>query len=108
MRIGDKVLIPFPFSELNKTKVRPAVVITETKDKYKDLVVSAISSVVPKKLSEREFVIESDNVNKLRVNSIVKTDRIVTVKRNEMIAELGKLTDRELQTFKSILLEMIR
>jgi hypothetical protein len=72
------------------------------------LVVSAISSVVPKKLSEREFVIESDNVNKLRVNSIVKTDRIVTVKRNEMIAELGKLTDRELQTFKSILLEMIR
>lgn len=108
MRIGDKVLIPFPFSELNKTKVRPAVVITETKDKYKDLVVSAISSVVPKKLSEREFVIESDTVNKLRVNSIVKTDRIVTVKRNEMIAELGKLTDRELQTFKSILLEMIR
>jgi hypothetical protein len=49
MRIGEIILIPFPFSELNKTKVRPAVVITETKDKYQDLVVSAISSVVPKK-----------------------------------------------------------
>ena len=108
MRIGEIILIPFPFSELNKTKVRPAVVITETKDKYKDLVVSAISSVVPKNLSEREFVIESGNFNNLRVNSIVKTDRIVTVKRNEMIAELGKLTDKELQTFKSILTEMIR
>ena len=110
MRIGEIILIPFPFSELNKTKVRPAVVITETetKDKYKDLVVSAISSVVPKNLSEREFVIESGNMNNLRVNSIVKTDRIVTVKRNEMIAELGKLTDKELQTFKSILTEMIR
>ncbi|KAF0239345.1 MAG: hypothetical protein FD181_325 [Prolixibacteraceae bacterium] len=108
MRIGEIILIPFPFSELNKTKVRPAVVITETKDKYKDLVVSAISSVVPKNLSEREFVIESGNMNNLRVNSIVKTDRIVTVKRNEMIAELGKLTGKELQTFKSILTEMIR
>lgn len=108
MRIGEIILIPFPFSELNKTKVRTAVVITETKDKYKDLVVSAISSVVPKNLSEREFVIESGNMNNLRVNSIVKTDRIVTVKRNEMIAELGKLTGKELQTFKSILTEMIR
>jgi mRNA interferase MazF len=107
MRIGEIILIPFPFSELNKTKVRPAVVITETKDKYKDLVVSAISSVVPENLSEREFVIESGNINNLRVNSIVKTDRIVTVKRNEMIAVLGNLTDKELQTFKSILIEII-
>ena len=108
MRIGEIILIPFPFSELNKTKVRPAVVITETKDKYKDLVISAISSVVPKNLSEREFIIESGHTNNLRVNSIVKVDRIVTVKRHEMIAELGKLSDKELQTFKVILSEMIR
>ena len=108
MRIGEIILIPFPFSELYKTKVRPAVVITETKDKYQDLVVSAISSVVPKKISEREFIIVAGNTNNLRVNSIVKTDRIVTVKRNEMIAALGKLTDEELQRFKSILSEMIR
>jgi len=30
MIIGDIVLIPFSFSELTKTKVRTAVVITET------------------------------------------------------------------------------
>jgi len=108
MRIGEIILIPFPFSELNKPKVRPAVVITETKDKYQDLVVSAISSVVPKKISEREFIIVAGNTYNLRVNSIVKTDRIVTVKRNEMIAALGKLTDEELHRFKSILNEMIR
>lgn len=107
MRMGEIILIPFPFSELNKTKVRPAVVITETKDKYKDLVVSAISSVLPEKLSDREFIINTGNTNNLRVVSVVKTDRIVTVKRNELIAKLGKLTDNELQTFKSILIEMV-
>jgi len=32
----------------------------------------------------------------------------VTVKRHEIIAELGKLSDKELQTFKVILIEMIR
>ena len=108
MNIGDIVLIPFPFSELSQVKVRPAVVITETKDKYKDLVVSAISSVVPTKRSEREFIIAKSEKNNLRVRSVVKTDRIVTVKRERVIAVIGKLTDNELSKFKSILLAMIR
>ena len=107
MDIGDIVLIPFPFSELTKTKVRPAVVITETKDKYKDIVVSAISFIVPKRLSMREFVVDSGGDNNLRVKSIVKADRIVTVKRQDIIAKLGKLTVKELQVFKTILSEII-
>ena len=45
MRIGEIILIPFPFSELNKSKVRPAVVITETKDElqtFKDILIKMI------------------------------------------------------------------
>jgi DMSO/TMAO reductase YedYZ molybdopterin-dependent catalytic subunit len=57
MTIGQIILIPFPFAEFNQKKVRPAVVITETADKYKDVVVSAISSVVPSKTSSREFIV---------------------------------------------------
>jgi len=108
MKIGDLVLIPFPFSELSQVKVRPAVVITETKDKFKDLVVSAISSVVPSKITEREFIIPTSVKNNLRVKSVVKADRIVTVKKEKVIAVMGKLTDTELSKFKSILLKMIR
>ncbi|MFW5756392.1 MAG: type II toxin-antitoxin system PemK/MazF family toxin [Tangfeifania sp.] len=108
MNIGEIVLIPFPFSELSRVKVRPAVVITETKDKYKDLVVSAISSVVPTKISEREFILAKNDTNNLRVKSIVKADRIVTIKRERVITVMGKLTDNELSKFRSILLAMIR
>lgn len=108
MTIGDIILIPFPFAEFNQKKVRPAVVITETADKYKDVVVSAISSVVPSKTSSREFIVLPGESNLLRVKSVVKSDRIVTVKREDIIAELGKLSDRELNTFKSILAEMIQ
>jgi len=108
MNIGDIILIPFPFAETTKTKVRPAVVITETEDKYRDLVVSAISSVVPEKLSEREFLIVPGEFNQLRIKSIVKVDRIVTVKRENTIANLGKLTDDEINIFKSKLIRMIR
>lgn len=41
MKTGDIILIPFPFAEITHVKVRPAVVIAITKDKYKDVVVSA-------------------------------------------------------------------
>ena len=30
MKIGDIILIPFPYAEMNNIKLRPAVVITET------------------------------------------------------------------------------
>jgi mRNA-degrading endonuclease toxin of MazEF toxin-antitoxin module len=89
-------------------KGRPAVVITETGDKFRDVVVSAISSVVPSKTSFREFIVFPGGTNRLRIKSVVKSDRIVTIKREDIIAELGKLSELELNTFKSILSEMIR
>jgi mRNA interferase MazF len=108
MKIGDIILIPFPYAELTKTKVRPAVVIAETIDKYKDLVVSSISSVVPTEISPREILLRPNGINILRANSIVKVDRIVTLKRTDVIADLGKLSVKELTEFKSILNSLIK
>jgi mRNA interferase MazF len=81
MKIGDIILIPFPFSEMTHKKIRPAVVITETAYKYKDIVISAISSVVPCQISRREIILEPNQTNLLRVQSIIKVDRIVTLKK---------------------------
>lgn len=108
MKIGEIILIPFPYDELTDKKVRPAVVITETDDKYKDLVVSAISSIIPSKLSSREILINPGKLNNLRVELLIKVDRIVTVKRADKIADLGKLSTKELSEFKRILLEIIK
>ncbi len=108
MKIGDIVLIPFPFVELTNKKVRPAVVIAETADKYKDIVVSAISSVVPKKLSKREIVLQPNQINMLRVPSVLKVDRIVTLKREDKIADLGNLSKSEISEFKAVLSEMVK
>ena len=96
MKTGDLILIPFPFAELTNRKIRPAVVIATTKDKFRDLIVAAISSVIPQKLSENEILLEPDKTNKLRVKSVIKVDRIGTLKKEDKIAELGKLSEREL------------
>lgn len=108
MEIGDIILIPFPFAELTNIKVRPAVVITETADRYKDIVVAAVSSVVPEKLSAREILLKPSKVNLLRVESVLKADRIVTLKREDKIADLGKLSISELAEFKSKLADVIK
>jgi mRNA interferase MazF len=100
MKTGEIVLIPFPFAELTNKKVRPAIVICETKDFYKDIVVCAISSVVPKNFTENEMLLKKDAVNNLRVDSVAKIDRIVTAKRNDIIAALGKLSKKDLENFK--------
>jgi mRNA interferase MazF len=100
MKTGDMVLIPFPFAELTNKKVRPAVVICETKDKYKDIVVCAISSVLPTKLSANEILLKPNLINNLRVVSIIKVDRIITTKKEELIHKLGKLNSQDLIILK--------
>jgi mRNA interferase MazF len=108
MKTGDIILIPFPFAELKNTKVRPAIVITETADKYKDLVISAISSVVPDSLNMNEILINPNKTNNLRVQSVIKVDRIVTLKQRDKIANLGKLSSAEILNFKKVFSELVK
>jgi hypothetical protein len=42
MKTGEIVLIPFPFAELTNVKARLSVILAETDDRYKDIIVAAI------------------------------------------------------------------
>ncbi len=93
MKSGDIILIDFPFTIPHQSKVRPALVVTETKDKYGDIVVCAISSVYPAKLGKRELAIKSNHPDfkktGLRVDSVVKIDRIATLRKGDIITKIG-------------------
>ncbi|MBK7445831.1 MAG: type II toxin-antitoxin system PemK/MazF family toxin [Ignavibacteria bacterium] len=108
MKTGNIILVPFPFSELTNIKVRPAVVISTTKDKYEDVIVSAISSVIPDSISANEIIIESNSINNLRVKSVLKVDRIVTIKKESVIAMIGNLSENELNLFKSVFKDLVK
>jgi len=108
MKAGAIILIPFPFAELTRTKVRPAVVITETTYQYKDLVIAAISSVVPATLNKNEIFIKPAKTNNLRVQSVIKVDRIVTLKQTDKIADLGKLSTKELALFSKTFRDLLK
>ncbi|MEQ9425875.1 MAG: type II toxin-antitoxin system PemK/MazF family toxin [Cyclobacteriaceae bacterium] len=107
MKFGQIILVPFPFAELTNTKVRPAVVIGETEDRFKDLIIAAISSVVPNDVPKKSFVVKSSSISGLRVDSLIKVDRLATIKSEQVIATIGKLTPDEKQTLKKIFKSLV-
>ena len=102
MQTGDIVLVPFPFAELTQLKARPAVVVAETADRYRDIIVAAISSVVPPTLSKNECTLQPSAKNGLRVESVIKVDRLVTTKTEKVIARIGELSMVDIDRFLSI------
>jgi len=107
MKTGDIVLIPFPFAEFTQRKIRPTAVVCETKDSYRDLVLCAISSVLPASLTPNELILKQDNENGLRKDSVLKVDRIVTAKKQDVIAKNGILDPKDLARFKDKFVELI-
>jgi mRNA interferase MazF len=97
MRTGEVVLIPFPFAELTNVKARPSVIIAETDDRYKDIIVAAITSVVPSQIGKHEVMLEPSVRNGLRVRSVLKVDRLVTTKRKNIIVKLGTLSPEDIE-----------
>lgn len=76
------------------------MVISTTLDKFHDIIVSAISSVIPKRLSQNEILVRPNEFNGLRAISVIKVDRIVTLKKENIIAHLGELSDTEVKILK--------
>jgi mRNA interferase MazF len=98
MKLGDIVVVDYPFSNLVQTKIRPAVV-TFTYDKHKDIVLCLVSSAVPRKLNKGEILLQPNSLNNLRTNSVIKVYRVATVQQSKIVSKLGKLSPKELQAF---------
>lgn len=95
---GDILLVPFPFSDLSRQKARPAVVISPLRFNHRnqDVILVAISSQIPGTLDEFELEIRKDSAafapTGLRVNSVIKTAKLITMDQSLIYTILGKLT----------------
>jgi mRNA interferase MazF len=107
LKTGDVILVPFPFAEHTQVKVRPSVVICLTQDQFRDVVVAAVSSVLPIHPTRNEIIIQADSSNRLRTTSVIKVDRIVTIKSNDIITRLGELSADDLTLFKGCFKKLV-
>ncbi len=89
---GKIVLIPFPFTDLTATKLRPALVLLEGQ---RDCVVAFISSKIPPELSSTDVLISEEPEEfagtGLKRTSLVKLDKIATISRDLLIGEIGEI-----------------
>ncbi len=89
---GKIVLIPFPFTDLTSTKLRPALVLIESE---KDCVVAFMSSRVPAQRSPTEVLIRQDHEEfagtGLKRSSVVRLDKVATVSKSLMLGEIGEI-----------------
>lgn len=85
---GDIVLVPFPFTDLTSTKMRPAVVVSNKNLKGNDLIVCGITS---KSQGKGEVEIQNTDMSDggLPLTSYVKLGKIVTLDQSIIKGTLG-------------------
>jgi mRNA interferase MazF len=88
---GKIVLIPFPFTDLTATKLRPALVLHEGEA---DVVVSFISSRIEKP-KETDICIDEKHPEfkrtGLKCPSIIKLDKVATISKTLILGEIGEI-----------------
>jgi len=98
---GKIVLINFPFTDLQSSKVRPALILSI---KGEDIIILGIFSRIPE--NPRDSWIEISELNPafkqtgLKKASIIKTEKITVVHQSLIRKELGSIPSELMQQVK--------
>ena len=90
---GDVILLPYPFTDLKATKVRPAVVAASATGHYSDVFVVPLTSRLIV-LSSGEFSLIDWNSAGLNVPTAVKRG-CVLLDAGLVMRKVGSLSDRD-------------
>ena len=103
------ILLNFPFSNLKKSKVRPAIVISNNKynKKFKDVVVIPLTSNLTK--TNYDMIITNNNLEEgnLIVDSRAKINRIFSVEQKLIRLNIGKINKKTFSEMKITLSNLI-
>lgn len=109
-KFGSIVLIPFPFTDLTSTKLRPALIISKRRQEAEDVIVSFITSKKKEKLKSCEVRIKVEGKSfqetGLKVESTLRLDKIATLSKKLILGELGVLPTVVLKSLKKPFLEV--
>lgn len=93
---GKIVLLPFPFDDFSAMKVRPALCLSDEIGVHDHVVVAFISSKFPAHQEKYDFILRKEDkefsATGLRVDSVLKVNRMMTVTKKLMLRELGVLS----------------
>jgi len=95
MRRGTIVLTPFPFTDLGGRKVRPALTVSRSDRPGNDVILAFITRFQGDPVLTTNLLIEdlhpSFAQTGLKVSSVIKLDKLVTIEGSILLGELGDL-----------------
>lgn len=104
---GKIVLVPFPFTDLTASKLRPALVLLEGE---MDCVVAFISSRIPARPSEKEVLIPQEHrefrLTGLKTGSVVRLDKVATISKDVILGEIGEIGESLRKQVNRVLLNL--
>lgn len=104
MRKGDIVLIPFPFTNLTGNKLRPAVILIETKF---DLTVCFITTQLHWQETTDIFV-RPDASNGIKKLSLIKVSKIATLEKSLSLGKIGSISLEEIKLLNEKLKQLLQ
>ena len=104
MQKGDTVLIPFPFTDLSGNKLRPAVVLAETKA---DITVCFITTQLQWQ-EPTDVLIQPTNSNGIKRPSLIRVSKIATLDKTLALGKIGNLDATELTALNLKLKQLLQ
>ena len=99
----ELVLLPYPFSNLEENKVRPALVVSNDSFNKKgdDCIMVPLTSVI--KNEPYSVLINQQDLlsGKLLKQSRIKVDKVFNVEKNLVIMKIGIVNDKTFEKVKS-------
>lgn len=102
---GEIVLLSYPFSDFEKTKIRPALVISNTlfNQKSEDCIMIPLTSVIKDELYSVIINQQDLSFGKLLKQSRIRIDKIFCIRKNLIKMKIGTINKT---FFKKIKLEI--
>ncbi len=103
---GDIILVSFPYTNLHRSKLRPALVISTKVDNGEDVIICGITS---KKHGSQEIVLEEKDFTEgtLPIKSYIRFAKIVTIEKSIIKQNVGKLNKKKIAEIISKLKDLL-
>ncbi|HEY2726607.1 MAG TPA: type II toxin-antitoxin system PemK/MazF family toxin [Parafilimonas sp.] len=92
---GEIVLVPFPYDDFSKLKVRPAVCLTNEIGYYNQIVNAYITSSIPDKPENSDVLLLSSlngfNKTGLKIDSTIRLHRLASIPSHTIINYIGNV-----------------
>ena len=106
---GIVVLVPFPYTDLSATKLRPAVILLENES---DIVVAFISSKLPATHNPAAVLLMHSDpgfaMTGLKTDSAIKLGKVATIIRTMVAGVIGELPETARQEVNQKMADLYR